>query len=151
MSQIRAALTTEKWHGRLEQTPCPERKWNSSSQPPPQLSPIPACLFPLPKSNFLKPQQTAPSFSHLGRPNTGSIWSPGSQMLMRLSVLKQLCVMNGPKKELLRDTFTVKKSFRKDNCTNSLFQPETSFSLANHKRFILLSCHQVDIQPKGRL
>lgn len=34
-------------------------------------------------------------------------------MLMRLSALKQLCGMNGPKKELVRrarDTFPVKKS-----------------------------------------
>lgn len=34
-------------------------------------------------------------------------------MLMRLSALKQLCAMNGPKKELVRrarDTFPVKKS-----------------------------------------
>ena len=37
--------------------------------------------------------------SHLGPPNAGSIWSPGIQMLMRLSALKKLCAMNRPKKE----------------------------------------------------
>lgn len=73
----------------------------------------PTTYPPPPKSNFLKAEQIAPSFTHLGHPNAGSIWSLGCQMLMRLSALKQLCAMNGPKKELVRrarDTFPVKKS-----------------------------------------